>query len=510
TNPKMIELITYDKNEKLQYEGKCKIVIDPFSKIFLVEPENEEFKMISAMFKWRFVAQKNILFVFADYQFQDFAIIFDKEIRCKQVFQILQNYKVIHGSHELIVHRFLSPLFNEISKNYATTLKMKNIFQQWIEGHEDGMIKNEYIQLLKDKNIYELFFPSEIMYLDMANNDESEMATENTTKISENGCEKINDDLVVQNLNGDIRKFLRKRKATDISCQESVDESPVRKFDAKKFANDINIYKPDYELFEGKIDGKEKKYLYIFASTDKKMCYKFLYRKRERGTHFACSKCFYLKHSVTAVIGKDENQKEMVVLKTKNKHICEPIKFEFPKIVELKIVKSPNFQYINRKANCKIVQHLVIFDDNDRNLCYEYTRNKNSFICYPCSTKFKIHVRAKIKRNENGEELVELSVNEHKCDLQKFVSEEANILKEPDFKLEKYIWAGIEKTRILVFDKIDKSYYFVHTLKESNIYMCHPCRKLGNHASVRLCKNENGENFIEVKGEHLCSPRNKF
>uniref|UniRef100_A0AC34FMU0 Uncharacterized protein n=1 Tax=Panagrolaimus sp. ES5 TaxID=591445 RepID=A0AC34FMU0_9BILA len=527
---------------------------------------------------------------------------------------------VIQGSHELIIHRFLSPLFTEISKNYATSLKMKNIVHQWIEGHENGVIMNEYIQLLKDKNILFLFFPSEIVYLDRVNNDE--VAAEDTTKICENGCEKRNNDLVIQNLNGDIRKFLRKRKADDISYQETIDESScsnefehvsptsnnLPKSKKKKYSNySINVKKSNYEIIHFLQNGIPKSRLFLFNSTtttNRKQCYEYHFQNQTN--KFYCSGCHILKRNLTAKLCERKNpeennirlnsadhicqmreynpekykvkqeiikspnfqifsynqrgslRKRLIIFDSKNSKLCHeyfwheknknfvccgcasggfaqkkqvkadicqdengmeyvklgkrkhPIKFELPKIVELKIVKSPNFQYINRKANGKIVQHLVIFDSDNRNLCYEYTRNKNSFICYPCSTKFKTHVRAKIKRNENGEEYVELSVNEHKCDLQKFVSEEANILKEPDFKLDKYTRAGIEKMRILVFDKIDKNYYFVHTLKESNIYMCHPCRKLGNHASVRLCKNENGENYIEVKGEHLCSPRNKF
>uniref|UniRef100_A0AC34G6I1 Uncharacterized protein n=1 Tax=Panagrolaimus sp. ES5 TaxID=591445 RepID=A0AC34G6I1_9BILA len=85
----MVELFAKDKNEKLQVEGKCKLKIDAVSKLLLIEPEIEAYKMISAMFTWKFVAEKNILFIFAEHDFRDLALIFDDENKCAKVYDLL-------------------------------------------------------------------------------------------------------------------------------------------------------------------------------------------------------------------------------------------------------------------------------------------------------------------------------------------------------------------------------------------------------------------------------------
>uniref|UniRef100_A0AC34FHS4 BACK domain-containing protein n=1 Tax=Panagrolaimus sp. ES5 TaxID=591445 RepID=A0AC34FHS4_9BILA len=157
----VVELIAKDKKEKLEFEGKCKIRIDAVSKILLIEPCIEEFKMISAMFKWKFVAQKNILCIFAEHDFQDFALIFDNSIICKKVFDNLFKKGAIQGEMVLIQQRFLPALFAEILKNDETSSKMKEILVQWIDKHE-GDEKEEYFHLLRSNNIYDLIYPDEV------------------------------------------------------------------------------------------------------------------------------------------------------------------------------------------------------------------------------------------------------------------------------------------------------------------------------------------------------------
>uniref|UniRef100_A0A914R1N0 Uncharacterized protein n=1 Tax=Panagrolaimus davidi TaxID=227884 RepID=A0A914R1N0_9BILA len=277
--------------------------------------------------------------------------------------------------------------------------------------------------------------------------------------------------------------------------------------------NDDNlaiIYKPDYEILNESYNGKKEKYLYIFDDENRKYCYKF----RKQGNNFVCSKCAYRKRYIKATIEKDNNDKEMVLLKTNKKHICEPIEYDPQEgNGEIKIIYPPNFQLVKRRFKGKILQKLVIFDTNDKSLCYEYTwmESHNFYRCNPCIELFS-NVFAKLKFDKDGKEYVELGKNEHVCKLKKFIPENlvANILKEPDFKIDKYIWRGAEKRRILVFDKTKPGHFYVYGFKTGNTFLCSPCeKKFHKYVIVKLYENESEEKYIEIKGEHFCKSRNK-
>uniref|UniRef100_A0A914R5A8 Uncharacterized protein n=1 Tax=Panagrolaimus davidi TaxID=227884 RepID=A0A914R5A8_9BILA len=86
----------------------------------------------------------------------------------------------------------------------------------------------------------------------------------------------------------------------------------------------------------------------------------------------------------------------------------------------------------------KWIQKLIIFDVNDRSLCYEYTWSRKFFQCKPCQHNHNIHVQARIIKNCLKGEYVELGQNQHKCIPIKYVPEDLNIkiVKKPYFFLE--------------------------------------------------------------------------
>uniref|UniRef100_A0AC34FJ57 Uncharacterized protein n=1 Tax=Panagrolaimus sp. ES5 TaxID=591445 RepID=A0AC34FJ57_9BILA len=195
----VIQLIAKDKKEKLQFEEKCKITINPFSQLLIVEPENEEFKMISAMFNWNF---------FAD--------------------------KAVHGNAQLIRQRFLPTLLTQISINSAQTVKVKEILVDWINKHQ-VLEREKLIQLLKDNNVYDLCYPK-----DVERGNPRKRKAKDISYEMENNDEDVNNGTTGKNVNKyklpynkmeiltKCRMLLRKRyKRFCLPCKPSLDEECI-------------------------------------------------------------------------------------------------------------------------------------------------------------------------------------------------------------------------------------------------------------------------------------------
>uniref|UniRef100_A0A914Q8Q8 Uncharacterized protein n=1 Tax=Panagrolaimus davidi TaxID=227884 RepID=A0A914Q8Q8_9BILA len=269
----------------------------------------------------------------------------------------------------------------------------------------------------------------------------------------------------------------------------------------------------------------------ISDSNDSTFCYPFLYQKAYN--NFCCSNCSKLKKNYVIACPKiDKNGKEYFIHDFQ-KHNCKPIKISSiqttskfqrlerkdivfkendntkeVKIDETRILKLPNFEFRQIKHG-KPNGKLVIFDTNDKSLCYEYyfvTKTK-FFICGNCERK-KHRVTAKVHlNNETNEKFLELSEKQHICepikdefadkiiDVSNFIVTERNVERKPK--------------KVIVFTSSTKEFYYeLKYTPSKDLFQCYPCSKCNKAVGAKLYKKENGEEYLmSLKNKHVCTPK---
>uniref|UniRef100_A0A914QF41 Uncharacterized protein n=1 Tax=Panagrolaimus davidi TaxID=227884 RepID=A0A914QF41_9BILA len=119
----MAKLIAFDSNHNLQFEGYCKLSINKLSSQLIIEPKNEDFKIISASFQLKYAMQKET-----------------------------ENYT------NLIENRILIPIFNKIKESPSKNSELIEIIAKWISILDENL-KEYYINLLKETNTFKHISP---------------------------------------------------------------------------------------------------------------------------------------------------------------------------------------------------------------------------------------------------------------------------------------------------------------------------------------------------------------
>uniref|UniRef100_A0A914PRA3 Uncharacterized protein n=1 Tax=Panagrolaimus davidi TaxID=227884 RepID=A0A914PRA3_9BILA len=325
--------------------------------------------------------------------------------------------------------------------------------------------------------------------------------------------------------------YLRKDENGEYFVQMKNNQKHVchpRKYEPEKYETkeSQNVY--EYFFYRRKTLQKSIN-VAIIDSSNSTLCYPFLYQKAS--DNFRCSNCSKLKKNyVTTLLKTDENGKEYFIHDFQ-KHNCKPIKvssvqntYKFQrlekkdivfkekemKIDESRILKLPNFEFHPSK-NGKPDGKLVVFDTNDKSLCYEYyfLTQKKCFICLNCERK-KHRVTAKLHlNNETNEKFLELSEKQHVCEpikdefADKIIDASNFIVAERDDERK--------PKKVIVFTSSTKEFYYeLNYWPSIDLFRCNPCSNCNKNVGAKLCKKENGEEYLmSLKNEHVCTP-NKY
>uniref|UniRef100_A0AC34F2E3 Uncharacterized protein n=1 Tax=Panagrolaimus sp. ES5 TaxID=591445 RepID=A0AC34F2E3_9BILA len=517
----VIKLIAKDKKEKLQLYEKCKLKINAVSKLLIIEPEKEEFKMISAMFKWKFYAQK-----------------------------------AIKGNPELIRQRFLSPLFDEIYKNNSSSSKLKDILVDWI-GKLDAKEKNEYIQRLKAQNIYDFCYPNECELPNLrkrkAPNNEENVPLKWPLLKEQNFLFK---NQIIPPSNFKLLKYIKndilrmklsifpssnkiqcyeyywfKREKYFICCGCAVkgkhstrakiikkNGKDVVQLNGNEHVCEIREYKKiiekfNFELFSFSygILRRNIKRLILFLDSSRDECYEYEWHYQSKG--YYCSGCFRKKNSVSAKLYQREDGTEFVMLNSKL-HVCEPRKFKPEKYAEKQIVTADKFKIFKNVQNGIDRSKMVIFTSSEKKMCYEYfwQNRSQTFHCCACSNK-KNTIEAEVCKDSDGnDQYLKLYWKKHVCEPRKYEPEKfkssKEIVESSNFKIFQYKNKNELISRLIVFCPTNKNLcyeFFWNKLKKN--YSCCCCR-LGNQVIATVYQKNDTKSYVELsKTQDVCELR---
>uniref|UniRef100_A0A914QGT0 Uncharacterized protein n=1 Tax=Panagrolaimus davidi TaxID=227884 RepID=A0A914QGT0_9BILA len=523
-----IHLIASDINHVFQYQAFCKITINHVQSMLFVEPINEEFKLISAMFKWKFYAQK-------------------------------ANDAITNGE---LYQRILSPMFNQIIENKLANAAISKLLLKWI-NKLDGQDKEAYIQMMKENHMngetkIQRQRKRKFSKIDTNDNSDGEnLCSDKRTCVKPQKCHnfiKSNCQFEMVNINGTPRlikrllifpsndnrfcyEFRRNRLKPNIfyciGCEKKgifvrakmdqngelqiQDKKHVCKkleYSIEKYFDIRKIRKPNHEILEN-CSTNSGKVLILFDPNNRNQCHDFRWRSKIKS--FCCISC-----DAEAKINHESKENEYIEILKLN-HQCPFRPYNREQYFKFKnFVLAPNFEIRTEILKCKERKILFIFNENDRSKCYiyRYCSANKAFICKECS-KQKVRVTAKLHQNSDGEDYILLSKKQHVCEMVKYIPQKDDeiILRQPNFKLMEETCNGVPK--LFVFDSQDENlcYIFSPLQKNCSRYICHACdnfvqrskktnEKLNGVVYLSLIKEENGEYFIRMKNQkHSCQPR---
>uniref|UniRef100_A0AC34F6Q4 Uncharacterized protein n=1 Tax=Panagrolaimus sp. ES5 TaxID=591445 RepID=A0AC34F6Q4_9BILA len=225
------------------------------------------------------------------------------------------------------------------------------------------------------------------------------------------------------NSSGDSKKnySMRKRSFTNITSKESEKENDEILPKKSALSSIIEPFPKNssadvmYDIVEYFQDGEMHKKILVFTSAERKKCYEYFYRNNK--SHWRCIKCSALKKS-TVINGTIHGDGSKTFdFNRAEEHICEPIDFLIENYHSSLIVKSPNFEFLQRDLYGKMKTLLVIYDSNDKNISCKFVFDSyhKHYYCFECKKQGLTDSARFIQHN--GVNAIELANSQRRCKL---------------------------------------------------------------------------------------------
>uniref|UniRef100_A0A914P8M9 Uncharacterized protein n=1 Tax=Panagrolaimus davidi TaxID=227884 RepID=A0A914P8M9_9BILA len=457
-----VEFLTFNIRKKVCYQGYCKIYLNENLQQLVVLPSVEGTTAISAALNWNFVLEENILFVESPSDVLNFVLIFEDPVKSRKVFNIVTENTFINvlSQQRVFKQKFFMPFMDELNNPKETEILTKFL------GFCSDVKKRSYLDMMIKKRSAAVDMVQQITYMD------SRKPVASSSSINNNKSQQVTFLAKNPSITSPSTFMHRKRHyphsiENDYSVERDDEDSnePIilqvipkkSKPTAPPIPETYQTY--DFKLIELKIKDVTKQKLYIFSDDDKKKCHTYV--KRDSDELFNCHDCrFRKKYVSTAVLKTNSHGKDYVEVKP-NGHPCPPRDYIPGRHAKRIIIKKPEYEVLDAYLKNSKRQRLIIFDADDRELCYEYFPHRNAFQCAGC-VKLRKDTRAQIYHNGTEKEYVELYTTDHICELRPYnpdkYSKAQKVLKKPDYEIQTVIKNGKERKRLIVFDPDDRQY----------------------------------------------------